>query len=79
MDEHTKVGLAVVRARGCQSGQPRAMTLAKVWMAVMKGQNTNVYEVCWEMGISRQKLCRCVSPEEEIREGERILVLLDEP
>lgn len=55
------------------------MTLAKVWMAVMKGQNTNVYEVCWEMGISRQKLCRCVSPEEEIREGERILVLLDEP
>lgn len=76
ISERTKAGLASARARGRKGGRPFKMTAAKVRMASasMGAPDTNVGELCEELGITRQTLYRHVSPAGELREdGKRIL------
>ena len=74
--ERTVAGLASARARGRVGGRPFTMTPGKVRfaMASMGKPETNVGELCTELGISRQTLYRHVSPTGEIRaDGTRVL------
>ncbi|PKF49030.1 recombinase family protein [Enterovibrio nigricans] len=76
ISERTIAGLASARARGKKGGRPFKMTAAKVRlaMAAMGEPETNVGELCKEMGITRQTLYRHVSPKGELREdGRRLL------
>ncbi|WP_022906743.1 recombinase family protein [Curtobacterium sp. B18] len=76
ISERTHAGLASARARGRVGGRPFTMTPAKVRtaMAAMGNPETNVGELCEELGISRQTLYRHVSPTGEIRaDGARVL------
>lgn len=76
ISERTVAGLASARARGRVGGRPFTMTPAKVRtaMAAMGNRETNVGELCDELGISRQTLYRHVSPSGEIRaDGTRVL------
>lgn len=76
ISERTKVGLASARARGRTGGRPFTMTPAKIRlsMASMGKPETNVGELCKELGISRQTLYRHVSPTGELRpDGQRAL------
>lgn len=69
ISERTMAGLASARARGRTGGRPFTMTPAKVRlaMAAMGKPETNVGELCKEIGISRQTLYRHVSPTGEPR------------
>lgn len=71
ISERTVAGPASARARGRVGGRPFTMTPAKVRfaMASMANPDTNVGELCSELGISRQTLYRHVSPTGEIRAG----------
>lgn len=74
--ERTKAGLAAARARGRHGGRPYKMTPAKLRlaMAAMNRRETNVGELCRELGITRQTLYRHVDPNGGIRpDGERLL------
>lgn len=76
ISERTIAGLASARARGKKGGRPFKMTAAKVRlaMAAMGEPETNVGELCKELGITRQTLYRHVSPKGELREdGRRLL------
>jgi len=76
ISERTAAGLASARARGRVGGRPFTMTPGKVRfaMASMGKPETNVGELCTELGISRQTLYRHVSPTGEIRaDGTRVL------
>ena len=76
ISERTVAGLASARARGRVGGRPFTMTPAKVRtaMAAMGKPETNVGELCEELGISRQTLYRHVSPSGEVRaDGTRVL------
>ena len=76
ISERTVAGLASARARGRVGGRPFTMTPAKVRtaMAAMGKPETNVGELCKELGISRQTLYRHVSPSGEVRaDGTRVL------
>ena len=74
--ERTRAGLASARARGRQGGRPFKMTLAKLRLAqaAMSDPETQVGDLCSELGISRQTLYRHVTPEGKIRpDGEKLL------
>jgi DNA invertase Pin-like site-specific DNA recombinase len=74
--ERTKAGLAAARARGRHGGRPYKMTPAKLRlaMAAMADIETNVGELCRELGITRQTLYRHVDPAGALREdGRRLL------
>ena len=76
ISERTVAGLTSARARGRVGGRPFTMTPAKVRLAMasMGKPETNIGELCKELGISRQTLYRHVSPTGEIRpDGERVL------
>ncbi|EKF9136391.1 TPA: recombinase family protein [Vibrio cholerae] len=76
ISERTIAGLASARARGKKGGRPFKMTAAKVRLAMvaMGESETNVGELCKELGITRQTLYRHVSPKGELREdGRRLL------
>ena len=76
ISERTVAGLAAARARGRKGGRPYSMTTAKLRLAMASmGQvETNVGELCRELGISRQTLYRHVSPAGELRpDGQRLL------
>ena len=62
-------GLASARARGRKGGRPRKMTPAKVRLAAasMGQPETDIGELCKELGITRQTLYRHVSPTGELR------------
>jgi DNA invertase Pin-like site-specific DNA recombinase len=75
--ERTKAGLASARARGRMGGRPYTMTPAKVRlaMAAMGKPETNVSELCNELGITRQTLYRHVGPDGTLRpDGEKLLL-----
>ena len=74
--ERTKAGLAAARARGRRGGRPYKMTAAKVRLAqaAMADQETNVGDLCRELGITRQTLYRHVGPTGELREDGRKLL-----
>lgn len=67
--ERTMAGLASARARGRKGGRPFTMTPAKLRtaMAAMTHRDTQIAELCHELGISRQTLYKYVSPEGELR------------
>src|SRR5215213_5143964 len=74
--ERTRAGLASARARGRHGGRPYKMTPAKLRlaMAAMADIETNVGELCRELGITRQTLYRHVDPTGALREdGRRLL------
>lgn len=76
ISERTIAGLAAARARGRTGGRPNKMTPAKLRLArASMGQpDTNVGELCKELGITRQTLYRYVSPAGELREAGHQLV-----
>ena len=74
--ERTKAGLVAARARGRRGGRPYKMTPAKLRlaMAAMADVETNVGELCRELGVTRQTLYRHVDPAGAVREdGRRLL------
>ena len=74
--ERTKAGLAAARARGRCGGRPFKMTAAKLRlaMAAMGKPETNVAELCTELGITRQTLYRHVGPDGSLRpDGQKLL------
>ena len=76
ISERTVAGLASARARGRRGGRPFKMTPAKVRLAAasMGQPDTNVGDLCQELGVTRQTLYRHVSPAGELREdGKKIL------
>ncbi|PFG39938.1 DNA invertase Pin-like site-specific DNA recombinase [Georgenia soli] len=76
ISERTIAGLAAARARGRTGGRPNKMTPAKLRLArASMGQpDTNVGELCKELGVTRQTLYRYVSPTGELRDAGRRLM-----
>jgi DNA invertase Pin-like site-specific DNA recombinase len=76
ISERTKAGLASARARGRSGGAPYKMTVAKLRlaMAAMGQPETQVGDLCNELGITRQTLYRHVAPNGSLRgDGEKLL------
>ena len=74
--ERTKAGMAAARARGRSGGRPYKMTAAKLRLAMasMDQLETNVNELCKELGITRQTLYRHVDPKGNLRpDGQKLL------
>lgn len=69
ISERTIAGLTSARARGRKGGRPYKMTRAKLRLAAasMGKPETNIGELCGELGISRQTLYRHVSPTGKLR------------
>ena len=67
--ERTKAGLVAARARGKVGGRPYKMTAAKLdWASTaMAKPDTNVEDLCQLLGITRQTICRHVSPDGSLR------------
>uniref|UniRef100_UPI0025FBFD0B helix-turn-helix domain-containing protein n=1 Tax=uncultured Thiodictyon sp. TaxID=1846217 RepID=UPI0025FBFD0B len=64
------------RARGRKGGRPFKMTAAKLRLAMasMGQPETNVGDLCRELGVTRQTLYRHVSPAGELRaDGVKLL------
>ncbi len=74
--ERTIAGLKSARARGKKGGRKFHLTKGQVRLvqASMKSSDTNVSELCRELGISRQTLYRYVDPGGELRQyGRQVL------
>lgn len=74
--ERTQAGLAAARARGRMGGRPPKITPQKIRMArlAITDPETNVTELCRELGISRGTLYRHVAPDGTLRpDGVRVL------
>jgi DNA invertase Pin-like site-specific DNA recombinase len=74
--ERTRAGLASARARGRKGGRPFKMTAAKLRLAkaAMEKKETQVGDLCKELGITRQTLYRHLSPKGELRtDGAKLL------
>ncbi|MDQ3232467.1 MAG: recombinase family protein [Pseudobdellovibrionaceae bacterium] len=76
ISERTKAGLASARARGRKGGAPFKMTLAKLRlvMAAMGQPETNISDLCRELGVTRQTLYRHVGPDGSLRDDGRKLL-----
>ena len=77
--ERTIAGLKSARARGIKGGRKMKLSKSQVkYVQVsMQSGETNVSELCRELGISRQTLYRYVSPTGELRDfGKKILGLM---
>jgi DNA invertase Pin-like site-specific DNA recombinase len=76
ISERTKAGLASARARGRKGGAPFKMTVSKVHlaMAAMGQPETQIAQLCRELGITRQTLYRHVAPDGTLREDGRKLL-----
>jgi DNA invertase Pin-like site-specific DNA recombinase len=70
ISERTRAGLASARARGRKGGRRPKMTPAKLRlaMAAMGKPETNVGDLCKELGVTRSTLYRHVSPTGEPRD-----------
>lgn len=74
--ERTMAGLQSARARGKKGGRKFQLTKGQVRLAQasMKNKETNVSDLCRELGVSRQTLYRYVGPDGELREyGKQVL------
>lgn len=76
ISERTIARLAAARARGRKGGPACKITPAKFRraMASMGQPDTSAGDLCTELGITRQTLCRHVSPTGELRESGRKLL-----
>lgn len=70
ISERTRAGLASARARGRFGGRKFQLTKNQIRMAQasMKNKDTSVFDLCKELGISRQTLYRYVGPEGQLRD-----------
>jgi DNA invertase Pin-like site-specific DNA recombinase len=78
ISERTRAGLASARARGRKGGRRPKMTPAKLRLAIaaMGKPETNVGDLCRELGVTRSTLYRHVSPTGEVRpNAKRVLKL----
>jgi DNA invertase Pin-like site-specific DNA recombinase len=78
ISERTRAGLASARARGRKGGRRPKMTPAKLRLAIaaMGKPETNVGDLCRELGVTRSTLYRHVSPSGEARpDAKRVLKL----
>jgi DNA invertase Pin-like site-specific DNA recombinase len=78
ISERTRAGLASARARGRKGGRRPKMTTAKLRLAIaaMGKPETNVGDLCRELGVTRSTLYRHVSPTGETRaDAKRVLKL----
>jgi DNA invertase Pin-like site-specific DNA recombinase len=76
ISERTKAGLSSARAKGHMGGRPAALTKAKLRtaQAAMGKPETNVAELCEELGVWKSTLYRYVDPNGELREaGHKLL------
>jgi DNA invertase Pin-like site-specific DNA recombinase len=76
ISERTKAGLVSARARGRKGGAPFKMTASKLRlvMGAMGKPETNVSDLCKELGITRQTLYRHVAPDGTLRDdGQKLL------
>jgi DNA invertase Pin-like site-specific DNA recombinase len=76
ISERTRAGLASARARGRKGGRRPKMTAAKLRlaMAAMGKPETNVGDLCRELGVTRSTLYRHVSPTGKLRgDGARLV------
>lgn len=76
--ERTMAGLKSARSRGKKGGRKFCFTKGQVRLAQasMRSKDTNVSELCRELGVSRQTLYRYVSPGGELREyGKQVLAM----
>jgi len=76
IQERTIAGLKSARARGKKGGRKFQLTKnqVKLAQASMKHKDTNVSDLCRELGISRQTLYRYLSPNGELRQyGKQVL------
>lgn len=74
--ERTIAGLKSARARGKKGGRKFQLTKGQVRLVQtsMQDTETNVSDLCKELGISRQTLYRYVGPDGELREyGKQVL------
>jgi DNA invertase Pin-like site-specific DNA recombinase len=74
--ERTLAGLSSARARGRVGGRKAKLSKAKIRLleASMGQRETNVLQLCRELGISRQTIYRYVGPDGSLREfGKKIL------
>lgn len=74
--ERTLAGLKAARARGKKGGRKFQLTKSQVRLAqaAMQNRETNVNELCRELGVTRQSLYRYVGPDGELRDyGKRVL------
>src|ERR671928_49521 len=74
--ERTNAGLKAARARGRFGGRHKVLTPAKLRLAqaAMGRPDTNVSELCEELGVSRMTLYRHIAPNGELREaGHKLL------
>ncbi|MCU7816789.1 MAG: recombinase family protein [Candidatus Thiodiazotropha sp. (ex Rostrolucina anterorostrata)] len=74
--ERTLAGLSAARARDKKGGRKHQLSKGQVRLAQasMKNKDTNVSELCRELGVSRQTLYRYVGPAGELREyGKQVL------
>lgn len=74
--ERTIAGLKSARARGKKGGRKFLLTKhqVKLAQASMKSKDTNVGELCREIGVSRQTLYRYVSPDGDLRKNGRLVL-----
>ena len=74
--ERTMAGLKAARARGKKGGRKFQLSKSQVRLAQasMIHRDTNVSELCKELGVSRQTLYRYVNPKGELRNyGKQVL------
>ncbi|MCG8119653.1 MAG: recombinase family protein [Candidatus Thiodiazotropha taylori] len=74
--ERTLAGLNAARARGKKGGRKHQLSKGQVRLAQasMKNKDTNVSELCRELGVSRQTLYRYVGPDGNLRDyGKQVL------
>jgi DNA invertase Pin-like site-specific DNA recombinase len=82
ISERTRAGLESARARGHKGGRKPKMTPEKIRlaMAAMEKAETNVADLCRELGISSQTLYRHISPTGELRgDGKKIIEQAESP
>ena len=74
--ERTMAGLAAARARGRVGGRKPVLTPSKLRhaQAAMKSRETNVTELCEELGVSRTTLYAHVTPKGELTERGQALL-----
>lgn len=76
--ERTVAGLQAARARGRLGGRKFALTpsMLRRAQAAMRHRDTNVGDLCQELGITRNTLYRLVAPDGQLRpDGEKLLKL----
>ncbi|EFO28790.1 resolvase domain-containing protein [Roseibium sp. TrichSKD4] len=77
--ERTMAGLAAARARGRKGGRQFALTKNQIRLAqaAMANRDTNVADLCSELGITRATLYRYVGPTGQLRDHAKRVLKID--